>query len=678
MLRVPSFTAFVLTIAAAAAAQPQPPGQAGRYFVEFDILSAAARSAVQAAGGRTVHEFPEYNVIAAWLPEPAVQALRNNPRVRSITDDVPRYPFSQTVPYGISMVQAAELSSGAGIGQVKVCVIDSGLNRGHEDLSLNLVSGTNNSGTGAWDQDRCGHGTHVAGTLAAVSNSVGVVGVLPNGDLPMHIVKVFGDSCAWTYSSDLITALNTCRTSGARVVSMSLGGGKPIGPWEERAFNDAYNAGVLSIAAAGNAGNTTLSYPASYNTVVSVAAIDANKAVADFSQKNSQVELAAPGVAVRSTVPYIDINTLSIAGGPTFGGLHIDGSGRTNGATGALVDGGYCTADGAWAGQVVLCARGQNSFKAKADNVSAGKGVAAVIYNNVSGGFVGTCDDGTGTTCGLPAISISQESGQAARSHVGVSSTVVSHITLNASGYEEWNGTSMATPHVSGVAALVWSHNPGWTNAQIRQALQQTAEDLGPAGRDNASGYGLVRARAALCYLSPTTPACTGAPLNRPPAADFTFTISGLTVNFTDTSTDPDGDDLSWIWNFGDGKTDTVRDPMHTYGAAGTYAVTLTVTDRHGATGSTSKNVTVSGSTVQAITLGARAYKVQGLQKADLTWEGATSSQVDVFRNDKKIAIDANDGSYTDPINARGSGTYTYRVCEAGTSTCSNDAVISF
>jgi PKD repeat protein len=236
----------------------------------------------------------------------------------------------------------------------------------------------------------------------------------------------------------------------------------------------------------------------------------------------------------------------------------------------------------------------------------------------------------------------------------------------------------MATPHVSGVAALVWSHNPGWTNAQIRQALQQTAEDLGPAGRDNASGYGLVRARAALCYLSPTTPACTGAPLNRPPAADFTFTISGLTVNFTDTSTDPDGDDLSWIWNFGDGKTDTVRDPMHTYGAAGTYAVTLTVTDRHGATGSTSKNVTVSGSTVQAITLGARAYKVQGLQKADLTWEGATSSQVDVFRNDKKIAIDANDGSYTDPINARGSGTYTYRVCEAGTSTCSNDAVISF
>jgi serine protease len=79
--------------------------------------------------------------------------------------------------------------------------------------------------------------------------------------------------------------------------------------------------------------------------------------------------------------------------------------------------------------------------------------VAAVIYNNVSGGFIGTCNDGTGTSCSHPAISISQEDGQAAQGHVSTSSTVVSHFTPDASGYEEWNGTSMATPHVSGVAA---------------------------------------------------------------------------------------------------------------------------------------------------------------------------------------------------------------------------------
>ena len=186
MFRVTSIAAFVLAIAVAAAAQP--PGQAGRYFVEFDAFSPAAPNAIRAAGGTIVHEFPEYNVIAARLPKAAVQALRSDPRVRGITDDVPRYPFStETIPYGISMVQATELFSGPGIG-VKVCVIDSGFNQGHEDLPMNLVTGTDNSGTGSWSQDRCGHGTHVAGTLAAVNNTVGVVGVLPQANLPMHIV----------------------------------------------------------------------------------------------------------------------------------------------------------------------------------------------------------------------------------------------------------------------------------------------------------------------------------------------------------------------------------------------------------------------------------------------------------------------------------------------------------
>ena len=104
MFRATAIVAFVLAVTVTAAAQPQPPGQAGRYFVEFDALGPAATNAIRGAGGTTVHEFPQYNVIAARLPQAAVQALRNNPRVRSVTDDVLRYPFSQTVPYGISMV----------------------------------------------------------------------------------------------------------------------------------------------------------------------------------------------------------------------------------------------------------------------------------------------------------------------------------------------------------------------------------------------------------------------------------------------------------------------------------------------------------------------------------------------------------------------------------------------
>jgi serine protease len=680
MFRASAVVVFVLALATFGAAQPQPPAPGGRYMVEFDRLDPGVSTIIQGAGGSTVHEFPDYNVIAARLPAAAVQALRNHPRVRSIVEDVPRFPFSttETMPYGIPMVEANQVEAGADLAQANVCVIDSGYFLGHEDLPpAGTVSGTNNLGTGNWYQDRCGHGTHVAGTIAAVGgNGKGVVGVVPTGEVPLHIVKVFGDSCAWTYSSDLITALNTCRGAGAKIVSMSLGGGKAIGPWEERAFNDAYNAGVLSIAAAGNAGNTSLSYPASYNSVVSVAAIDSNKLVADFSQKNSQVELAAPGVDVLSTVPYLETNTLSISGVGTFSGSHIDASARTSasGVSGALANGGRCTSVGSWAGRVVLCERGDVSFKAKVDNVGAGGGVAAVIYNNVSGGFLGTCDDGTGTTCTLPAIGLSQADGGTALSHVGKTSTVVSQIEYETSGYEAWNGTSMATPHVSGVAALVWSHNRNWTNAQIRQALGQTAEDLGAAGRDNSYGYGLVRAKAALCHLDPG--ACGGAS-NAPPTANFTFAVSDLTVNFTDASTDADGSVVSWSWSFGDGATSTEQNPSHTYASGGSYTVQLTVTDDDGAAATTSKTVPVS-SPGTALSLTATGYKVKGMHTVDLTWTGASSQMIDVYRDEVLITTVDNDGFYTDPINRRGGGSYTYRVCEAETSTCSNTVTVTF
>jgi serine protease len=680
MFRATAVAAIVLAFAAVSAAQPQPNGPGGRYMIEFDRLAPDAQGIVQAAGGSPVHEFPEFNVIAARLPAAAVQALRNHPRVRSIVEDVLRYPFStgETTPYGISMVQADQIAAGSGVGQAKVCVIDSGYFVGHEDLPpAGLVTGADNSGTGKWNEDQCGHGTHVAGTIAAVSgNGKGVVGVVPTGALPMHIVKVFGDSCAWTYSSDLINALNTCRSNGARIVNMSLGGGKAIGPWEERAFNDAYNAGVLLVAAAGNAGNTSLSYPASYNSVISVAAIDQNKAVADFSQKNSQVELAAPGVGVLSTVPYIETNTLAISGGPTFSGAHISASARTNGADGALASGGRCTSvDSSWSGKVVLCERGDVSFKAKVDNVLAGGGRAAVIYNNEPGGFLGTCDGGSGTTCSLPAISLSQADGQSALAHLDTTSTVVSQITYQASGYESWNGTSMATPHVAGVAALVWSQNGTWTNAQIRQALQASAEDLGAAGRDTSYGFGLVRAKAALCSLEPSF---CGTTTNTPPTASFSFAVTDLTATFTDTSTDSDGSIASWNWSFGDGATSTAQNPTRTYAAGGTYTVTLTVADNAGATAARSQSVTVTAPSSGGITLSARGYKVQGNQRVDLEWSGANSTNVDIFRNNAKTITVANSGQYTDNINKKGGGSYTYRVCEAGTSTCSNAVTVTF
>jgi serine protease len=93
---------------------------------------------------------------------------------------------------------------------------------------------------------------------------------------------------------------------------------------------------------------------------------------------------------------------------------------------------------------------------------------------------------------------LSCSEGADARAHAGESGSVQSSVSVPDSGYEAWNGTSMATPHVAAVAALVWSCDPTKTNAQIRSALTASARDLGTAGRDSSFGYGLVQAKAAL------------------------------------------------------------------------------------------------------------------------------------------------------------------------------------
>ncbi|HUF18916.1 MAG TPA: S8 family serine peptidase [Thermoanaerobaculia bacterium] len=679
----------LLTLAVVPVAFAQDSPNDGRYMIEFHNFNGAA-AAVRAAGGSPIHEFPAMRVVAALLSEQALRGLENNPNVKLVAPEQRRYPLAtwndslvsgETTPYGIQMVQAnvAPFTDITGaITNRTVCIIDSGYYIDHEDLPSANVSGYN--GNLAWNQDGSGHGTHVSGTIVGIGgNAKGVVGVVPKG-IKLFIVRVFGDDGVWAYESDLIDALKRCRDGGANVVSMSLGGGKPIGPWEQNAFDSAYSAGVLSIAAAGNAGNTSISYPAGHESVVSVAAVDANEVVADFSQKNSTVEIAAPGVSVLSTVPYVESNTLSISSGPTYSGGHIDNSPRTSGVTGGLVDGGICDTVGAWSGKVVLCQRGTISFKQKLDNVKAGGGVAGVIYNNVSGGFLGTCNDGSGTTCTIPGISLSDTDGAAALTYAGSSSTVTSTITQPASGYEYYNGTSMATPHVSAVAGLVWSYNTGLSNQQIRDALNATALDRGATGRDTSYGYGIVQAKAAFCYLNPSHTACGGGgTTNNPPSADFTFTTSDLTASFTDKSTDSDGTVVSWSWAFGDGATSTAQNPSHTYAAAGTYTVSLTVKDDDGATSATtSKSVSVTSGSTGGITLSATGYKVKGVQHADLTWSGATSTSVDVFRNGSKITTTANDGAHTDNIGIKGGGSYTYKVCEASTTTCSNEVSVTF
>jgi PKD repeat protein len=169
-------------------------------------------------------------------------------------------------------------------------------------------------------------------------------------------------------------------------------------------------------------------------------------------------------------------------------------------------------------------------------------------------------------------------------------------------------------------------------------------------------------------------------PANIKPVSRFSKTCTGLSCQFTDQSTDADGVITQWKWYFGDGQTSTAQHPGYTYAAAGTYTTSHTVWDSRGATNTSSQTVTVSGAVPPSsgITLSARGYKVKGVQRADLTWSGATGSDVSLFRDESRIAQPANTGAYTDNIGVRGPGRYTYRVCDTGTSTCSPDATIAF
>ncbi|MDP2647978.1 MAG: PKD domain-containing protein, partial [Candidatus Yanofskybacteria bacterium] len=166
---------------------------------------------------------------------------------------------------------------------------------------------------------------------------------------------------------------------------------------------------------------------------------------------------------------------------------------------------------------------------------------------------------------------------------------------------------------------------------------------------------------------------------NQAPVADAgpdQTAFTGETVTLNGSGSTDDGSIQSYVWDFGDGATASGVTVSHVYTTADTYTVSLTVTDNSGLTASDTAVITVSQASDMALSV--TGFKAKGLQKADLEWSGAVSTNVDIYRDGSIIATAPNDGFYRDNINNRGGGTYVYKVCESDSSVCSNEASVSF
>jgi thermitase len=397
--------ALTLVLAASAQAAYEP----HTVIVKFKpgVASAVAETAGKAAGitslGYTIHGLGAQVAQVSGDPADVAAALNQSSLVEYAevnkilrTSAIPNDPrFAEL--YGLNNtgqtggtpdadIDAPEGWDAAGLGAfpntggVKVGIVDTGILATHEDLAGKVANCAQSRGllglfggsiqVGSCSDDN-GHGTHTSGTITAnANNGKGVTGVAFNS--PLAVCKALGGPLGSGSTADVANCITWVHDQGAKVISMSLGGGDSTTlhnavtyAWQGGGAN-----GSVIVAAAGNDGDSTLEYPAAYSEAVSVAATDNNDQRASFSNSNSDVEIAAPGVDILST------------------------------------------------------------------------------YN-----------DGSYTTL---------------------------------------SGTSMATPHVAGAAAIIWDHNAGATASAIRSKLDASVDDKGAAGRDPDFGFGRVNlAKAA-------------------------------------------------------------------------------------------------------------------------------------------------------------------------------------
>ncbi|WP_442857127.1 S8 family peptidase [Bacillus sp. FJAT-45037] len=302
--------------------------QRSDYLVMFD--GPANKGLFKAFGVQDqdiIHEYDLLDVVQLNLTTNQATALKNHPQIKFVEENAEVSAYGQAVPWGVPHVQG---TAGHDLGftgnGVKVAILDTGIDNTHEDLAANVKGGHSVFTDAAnldpfYDED--GHGTHVAGTVAAINNDLGVLGVAHQADL--YAVKVLNNSGSGSYAG-IAAGIEWAIQNDMDIVNMSLGGSQSSAILKE--FCDlAYAEGLLVVAAAGNEGNRggnndTVGYPAKYDSVIAVAAVDQNNNRPTFSSTGPAVELAAPGANILSTTPN---NRYAAYNGTSMASPHVAG-----------------------------------------------------------------------------------------------------------------------------------------------------------------------------------------------------------------------------------------------------------------------------------------------------------------------------------------------------------------
>ncbi len=261
-------------------------------------------------GFDVTREYPAINGIQATIPLSFFYLLQRSWFVDAIEENRNVFLPFNTLDWGVDDIDAeivwggydgaTTTVTGAVAGQgIKVAVIDTGIDYDHPDLAANYKGGYNFVAGTNDPKDDNGHGTHCAGIVAAVDNTVGVIGVAPKADL--YAVKVL-DAQGSGSLADVVAGIDWAVANGMDVMSLSLGASSGTSSMEA-AINNAYAAGVVVVAASGNDGKRAISYPAKYTGAIAVGATDQNRNLASFSNYGPEQEVVAPGVNIYSTMP---------------------------------------------------------------------------------------------------------------------------------------------------------------------------------------------------------------------------------------------------------------------------------------------------------------------------------------------------------------------------------------